>query len=98
MIALIDVPPGFAQGRPSAGVRLRQCWCAAYHPWLAPLRAFDGTTPRPLPPSAIAAGIVARRELAFGVQAGPANEIAAEIVDLGTSPCRSSPTSFTRRA
>jgi len=33
-------------------------------------------------PSAVAAGIIARRERAFGVPYGPANELAAGVVDV----------------
>jgi len=43
-----------------------------------------------VPPSAIAAGIVARQERAFGVPHGPANVLAAEVVDVddAVSPAR----------
>ncbi|QNM98658.1 phage tail sheath C-terminal domain-containing protein [Chitinimonas koreensis] len=89
LIALIDVPPGLSQGqfeRWRAG--FDSSWGAAYHPWLvASRRAFSldaerRDTLRPIPPSAVAAGIVARREIAYGLQHGPANELAREIVDL----------------
>jgi Bacteriophage tail sheath protein len=35
-----------------------------------------------LPPSAVAAGIIARQEMAFGVPHGPANALAAEVIDV----------------
>jgi hypothetical protein len=35
-----------------------------------------------LPPSAVAAGIIARQELAFGVPHGPANALATEVIDV----------------
>lgn len=89
MIGLIDVPPGLSQGQAE---RWRACfdssWCAAYHPWLiASRRVFSSDsrridTLRPVPPSAVAAGIIARKERNAGIQFGPANEITSEIVDL----------------
>jgi hypothetical protein len=94
LVALIDVPPGLSQGQAERWRgNFDSSWCAAYHPWLAPSRrAFDVTDDgahalRRIPPSAVAAGIVARKEMRYGVQWGPANEIALEIVDLGeTTP------------
>lgn len=75
-IALIDVPPGLSHG---AVERWRAAfdssWVAAYHPWLRDRRGL-------VPPSAVAAGIVARREREWGLQVGPANEVAREVVDL----------------
>lgn len=89
LIALIDVPPGLSQGQFERWrARFDSSWCAAYHPWLiASRRAFSLDSQRtdslrPIPPSAVAAGIVARREIAFGIQHGPANELAREIVNL----------------
>jgi len=35
-----------------------------------------------LPPSAVAAGIIARQEVAFGVPHGPANALANEVIDV----------------
>ena len=40
---------------------------------------------RPLPPSAVAAGIVARRELDKGIQYGPANEVASQVIHVAES-------------
>ena len=92
LIALIDVPPGLSQGRIEqwrAG--FDSSWAAAYHPWLVPARrnfeAQDSGSARQrqLPPSAVAAGIVARREFERGIQYGPANEIAREVIHLAES-------------
>ncbi|APV49318.1 hypothetical protein BWI17_06260 [Betaproteobacteria bacterium GR16-43] len=89
LIALIDVPPGLSQGQAERWrSRFDSSWCAAYHPWLVASRRLlgsgddSGRRARALTPSAVAAGIVARKELARGIQFGPANEIAASIVDL----------------
>ncbi|MGG5820913.1 phage tail sheath family protein [Falsiroseomonas sp. HW251] len=83
LIALVDVPPGLTRGQAERWrARFDTSWCAAYHPWLRAARGALAAGPRPLPPSALAAGIVARKEIAQGLQAGPANEIAAGIVDL----------------
>lgn len=95
-IALLDVPPGLSQARIERWrAAFDSPWLAAYHPWLIGTRrpgdaagrvdAFagqEGTAgrARQLPPSAVAAGIVARKELAFGLQAGPANEVARQVV------------------
>ena len=89
LIALLDVPPGLSQGRiESWRARFDSAWCAAYHPWLIPARRnFEDSDPalareRRLPPSAVAAGIVAQRELERGIQWGPANEVARQIVHV----------------
>ncbi len=89
LIALLDVPPGLSQGRiESWRARFDSSWVAAYHPWLIPARRnFEAGDPalareRRLPPSAVAAGIVARRELERGIQWGPANEVARQIVHV----------------
>lgn len=83
LVALIDVPPGLTRGQAErwrAG--FDTAWCAAYHPWLRAARGGLAAGPAPLPPSAVAAGLIARKEILSGLQAGPANEIAAGIVDL----------------
>lgn len=89
VIGLIDVPPGLSQGQAERWrAYFDSSWCSAYHPWLiASRRAFSTNsdridTLRPIPPSAVAAGIIARKELNFGIQYGPANEIASEVVNL----------------
>ena len=88
-IALFDVPPGLSQSRIEYWrAQFDSSWAAAYHPWLVPTRrSFNTTDPveareRRLPPSAVAAGIIARRELERGIQFGPANEIARAIVHV----------------
>jgi hypothetical protein len=84
LTALLDVPPGLRQ---SQILRWRNSiWssrAAGYHPWLFAARVGEGeTSPVVVNPSAVAAGIIARRELAFGVPFGPANELGAGIVDV----------------
>ena len=88
LIALIDVPPGLSLNQTERWrAQFDSAWCAAYHPWLiASRRAFSTAADRadtllPIPPSAVAAGIVARKEIQYGIQYGPANEIASEIVN-----------------
>lgn len=89
LIALLDVPPGLSQGRiESWRARFDSAWCAGYHPWLIPARRnHEDSDPalareRRLPPSAVAAGVIARRELERGIQWGPANEVARQIVHV----------------
>lgn len=89
LIALIDVPPGMSQGRIEQWrANFDSAWAAAYHPWLIPTRRTDDSVDigsnrtRQIPPSAVAAGIVARRELDRGIQYGPANAIARSIIHV----------------
>ena len=89
LIALFDVPPGLSQARIEQWrAQFDSGWAAAYHPWLVPARrsadAADAAQARrdQLPPSAVAAGIIARREFERGIQFGPANEIARQIIHL----------------
>lgn len=91
-IALLDVPPGLSQARIEYWrAQFDSRWAAAYHPWLVPTRRRfeaiddDRTEQRRMPPSAVAAGIIARRELERGLQFGPANEIARQIIHLAES-------------
>jgi len=88
--ALLDVPPGLTR---SAVLRWREAfdsaYAAAYHPWLRPggpdrpvARGPQGPAPSWVPPSAVAAGILAATERRSGVQAGPANALAAGVVDV----------------
>ncbi|MEA2481129.1 MAG: uncharacterized protein QOJ07_3051, partial [Thermoleophilaceae bacterium] len=83
-IVLLDVPPGLG---PSGALKWRasfdSAWAAAFHPWLRVARPDDrrgGAVE--VNPSALAAGIAARRALRDGVQYGPANELAARVVDV----------------
>ena len=83
-VVLLDVPPGLTQRRI---INWRACfqssYAAAYHPWLVVVRQDDQRSTRvPLPPSAAAAGIIAQVENAFGVPHGPANVIAAQVLDV----------------
>lgn len=89
LIALLDVPPGLSQARiEDWRERFDSSHAAAYHPWLVPSRRpgdpwqDSGRPPRRLPPSAVAAGVIARRELERGIQHGPANELARQVVGL----------------
>lgn len=86
IVALLDVPPGLDQrGILRWRQRFDSSWAAAYLPWLRLAATSDEPereTPMRLGPAAIAAGIIARRELAFGVPHGPANELAAGVVDV----------------
>ncbi|SFU59450.1 phage tail sheath family protein [Pseudoduganella namucuonensis] len=89
MVALLDVPPGLSQGQAERWrAQFDSSWGAAYHPWLVASRKLlggDGTGPgqlRPLPPAAVAAGIIARKEIERGIHFGPANEVARAIVNL----------------
>lgn len=83
-VVLLDAPPGLNQ---RSLLRWREqihsMYAAAYHPWLRVARAEDRRRwPVRINPSGVAAGIIARRELAKGVQYGPANEIAAGVFDV----------------
>jgi uncharacterized protein len=87
-VALLDVPPGL---EPRSVLAWRagfdSAWAAAYHPWLRAARPDDPRAPLvSLPPSAVAAGILARQERAFGVPHGPANVIAVGPVALLEAP------------
>jgi phage tail sheath protein FI len=88
-IALLDVPPGLSQGRIEHWrARFDSSWAAGYHPWLIPARRNADVQDagqarrRQLPPSAVAAGIIARREFERGIQYGPANELARQIIHV----------------
>ena len=81
-IALLDVPPGL---KPHQVLRWRShfdtAFAAAYYPWLNILRTDDRRDAFiQIPPSAAAAGIIATRELRFGIAWGPANELAKEVI------------------
>jgi hypothetical protein len=83
-VVLLDVPPGLSQRRMLAWRdKLHSMYGAAYHSWLLVSRP-DDQRDRAIAvnPSAIAAGIIARRELARGVQYGPANEIVDGVFDV----------------
>jgi len=91
-VVLLDVPPGLSQRRTLAWREmLYSMYAAAYHPWLLVSRPDDKRDASiAVNPAAVAAGIIARRELQRGVQYGPANEIAAGVFDVAdrVSPAR----------
>lgn len=85
VVALLDVPPGL---RPVAVHRWRRrfvsSYAAAYHPWVLVPRDGAGGRDRlvSVPPSAVAAGVIARVERAAGLARGPANEVAYGVPAL----------------
>lgn len=85
---LLDVPPGLDPRAVLAWrARFDSPWAAAYHPWLLSARPDDARAPLlALPPSAFAAGILARQEMAFGVAHGPANRVAVGPVGVREAP------------
>jgi hypothetical protein len=91
-VVLLDVPPGLSQrGILSWRAAFGSSFAAAYHPWLTVARADVRRNALVwLPPSAAAAGIIAERELTFGVPHGPANVLAVGVVDVAdpVSPAR----------
>jgi hypothetical protein len=81
VVALLDVPPGLRPAQvPHWRSQFDSSYAACYHPWLR------GVDPRnalsQVPPSAVAAGLIARCELREGISRGPANEAAGGIVDV----------------
>jgi hypothetical protein len=90
-IVLLDVPPGLSQRQILTWrTRFDSAFAAAYHPWLRISRNDDERELLKVTPSAVAAGIIARQEIVSGVPTGPANVIAAHIVDVDdvVSPVR----------
>jgi phage tail sheath protein FI len=90
-IVLLDVPPGLSHRQILTWrARFDSAFAAAYDPWLQVSRADDRRELLRVPPSAVAAGVIARQELAFGVPQGPANVLAAGVVgvDDAVSPAR----------
>ena len=91
-VVLLDVPPGLHHRQILAWRQpFNTAYAAAYHPWLTVSRREDRRDHLiRIPPSAVAAGIIARQERTFGVQNGPANVIAAEVnnVDDRVSPAQ----------
>jgi len=81
---LLDVPPGLHQRQILAWrARFSPAYAACYHPWLDVARGDDRRDALvPVPPSAVAAGMIALSEVTFGVPTGPANLIAQGVVDL----------------
>jgi hypothetical protein len=85
LIALLDVPPGLNQRQILRWrTAFNSAYAAAYHPWLDVSRRDDLRNALiTIPPSAAAAGIIAHTENLFGIQQGPANVTAAEVVNVG---------------
>lgn len=86
-VALLDVPLFLDRRRALAWRRsFDSTYAAAYHPWPLVTRAAEGVVRTVLaPPSAVAAGIIAARELAAGVPTGPANVLASDVVALSAT-------------
>lgn len=81
LLALLDAPHGLSA---AALQRWRRAFlaepaqdAAAYAPWL--LAADEVGAMRPLPPSAVAAGVIAARERQDGLAVGPAERVAVEV-------------------
>lgn len=91
-VALLDVPPRLSPRRVLAWRgSFDSAYAAAYHPWVSVDRPDDDREGLSLvPPSAVAAGIIAARELAHGVPYGPANAVAIGVVKVAEriSPAR----------
>ncbi len=90
-IVLLDVPPGLNHRQILTWrARFDSAFAAAYDPWLQVSRGDDSRELLRVPPSAVAAGVIARQELSFGVPHGPANVLAAQVVgvDDAVSPAR----------
>jgi Bacteriophage tail sheath protein len=91
-IVLLDAPPGLSQRRLLYWrAKFDSMYAAGYYPWLDVSRTDDNRDALiAINPAAIAAGIIAQRETRFGVPYGPANEIAAGVVNVtdSVSPAR----------
>jgi hypothetical protein len=80
-VVLLDVPPGLTPAQ-VLGWRsgFASMFAAVYHPWLQV--PGPGTDPVLLPPSSMAAGVIARTELVHGLANGPANQLVTEAIGL----------------
>jgi hypothetical protein len=83
-IVLLDVPPQISQPRFLYWrTAFDSAYAATYHPWVLVARADDRRDAIvSVNPSAVAAGIIARREIELGIPHGPANVIAEGVVDV----------------
>lgn len=83
-IVLLDVPPRLSPRQIETWRgRFNTAYAAAYHPWLKVARVDDDREVLiEQPPSAVAAGIIAQREIVDGIAHGPANLLAADVVDV----------------
>ena len=81
VVALLDVPPGLRPAQvPHWRSLFDSSFAAGYHPWLRVVGAQNSLVA--VPPSAVAAGLIARCELREGISRGPANEVASSVVDV----------------
>jgi len=81
IVALLDAPSGLSvAGLGRWRASFDSTYAAAYHPWLGVPGDEPGRRAVPLPPSAVAAGIIAARERRLGLPWGPANELAVNVV------------------
>ena len=83
-IVLLDVPPGLSHRRMLYWRgKFDSAYAAGYYPWLNVARSDDARDALiNVNPSAIAAGIIAQREVQLGVPFGPANVVAANVVSV----------------
>ncbi len=83
-VVLLDVPPGLShRGILQWRSAFRSSYSAAYYPWLRVSRGDDRRDALiRLNPSGPASGIIAHQELLHGVPHGPANLLAAGVVDV----------------
>jgi len=83
-VVLLDVPPGLNQNTILKWrASFDSAYAAAYHPWLTVARRDDERDNLiRVPPSALAAGVIASTEWKFGITHGPANVLASEVVDV----------------
>ena len=80
-VALLDAPPRLSVASlASWRAGFDSGYAAAYHPWLRVPGDEPGRPAVPLPPSAVAAGVIAARERRLGLPWGPANELAVTVV------------------
>ena len=81
VVALLDVPPGLRPAQvPHWRSLFDSSFAAGYHPWLRGVDSRNSLAR--VPPSAVAAGLIARCELREGISRGAANEAASSIVDV----------------
>jgi uncharacterized protein len=69
-----------ANSRPGTAAYRASC-VALYFPWLV-IQEMAGATPYTLPPTPLAAGVIARRDLARGPAIAPANETLSTVVGV----------------
>jgi hypothetical protein len=83
-VALLDMPPRLSQRRMLYWrASFDSAYAATYHPWVLVSRSDDRRDALiRVNPSAVAAGIIARREIDVGVPHGPANVLATGVVDV----------------